>query len=162
MTQPCYVSSIFNHKHYPFFTHYFQTCVTSVFSSFCVWKKLPTNRGMNIKMLNRKVPMRIKSMYIYVYILNSKGKKIVRDVELHYIAWIMYKYLRQRHWFWWNHAWLFFDLGLRNDRPECRTVHMITDYRVFFSSLTYQSFILGTSRVRDCRLRTQNGVVEGQ
>jgi len=35
------------------------------FSSFCVWKKSPTNRGMSIKMLNRKVPMRIKSIYIY-------------------------------------------------------------------------------------------------
>jgi len=74
MTQPCYVSSIFNHKHYPFFTHYFQTCVTSVFFSFCVWKKSPTKRGMSIKMLNRKVPMRIKSIYICLYI-ELEGEK---------------------------------------------------------------------------------------
>lgn len=49
MTQPCYVSSIFNHKHYLFFTHYFQTYVTSVFSSFLVRKKSPTNRGIKHK-----------------------------------------------------------------------------------------------------------------
>jgi len=49
MTQPCYVSSIFNHKHYLFFTHYFQTYVTSVFSSICVRKKSPTNRGIEHK-----------------------------------------------------------------------------------------------------------------
>lgn len=66
-------------------------CDFRFFPSFCVRKKSPTNRGIEHKDAESKST---DANQVYMY-WTRRGKKSVRDVELHYIAWIMYEYISE-------------------------------------------------------------------